>query len=345
MNGSPPVTSPAAYTAGLRRAQALVGDHVRRSGATSTPAASSPSPAVRGERPVATRIAIEGDLAAVGQTRCTGSTVRGRDGIERHSGAHVDAVRHEPRLDQRTGPWLLSREQSRQALELDDPGAQPGERLAELAADRAATDHQQAAREAARAPTRSRRSAARRRRGPGRAAASARCRWRGSPAGIAAPARPLAACARRRSWLARGSPRPRRPGDARGSRAARWRPARRARAPSPPRGRSRARPPSSPTRCGVTHPVGQVGRRDQGLARHASGPQAVATGAIALDKRHARAEPGRDVRGHEAAGAAADDDQVVVLHDGGTTSPWVRFTTAVNRSALRRGRRVDGRPR
>ena len=52
------------------------------------------------------------------------------------------------------------------------------------------------------------------------------------------------------------------------------------------------------------------GCRDQGLARHTSGPQAIPARPVTLHHQHRRSERGRRPRPDQARGAAADDQQV-----------------------------------
>jgi len=52
---------------------------------------------------------------------------------------------------------------------------------------------------------------------------------------------------------------------------------------------------------GVAHAVRDRGGRDQALAGHAAGPQAVAADSLALGQRDARPSTGRDHRRHSPA--------------------------------------------
>ena len=63
--------------------------------------------------------------------------------------------------------------------------------------------------------------------------------------------------------------------------------------------------------AGLARVGGGARRGDDRLRRHAADVQAVAAEDVALDERHARAEPGGARRRDEAGGARADDDEVV----------------------------------
>ena len=65
-----------------------------------------------------------------------------------------------------------------------------------------------------------------------------------------------------------------------------------------------------PVRGGVTKMMRHPGRTDQGLRGDASGPEAVAAQAVALDQCHARAQPRTPGRGHETCRTSADGDDV-----------------------------------
>ena len=76
--------------------------------------------------------------------------------------------------------------------------------------------------------------------------------------------------------------------------------------------RSLDRRPDGPqaVRGGVTKMMRHPGRADQGLGGHASGPEAVAAQAVALDQRHVRAEPRAPGGGHETRRTSANGDDV-----------------------------------
>ncbi len=56
--------------------------------------------------------------------------------------------------------------------------------------------------------------------------------------------------------------------------------------------------------------MGEAGGLDQRLGGDAAGPCAIAADAVALDQRHAHAQPGGEIRRNKAAGAGADDHEV-----------------------------------
>jgi hypothetical protein len=64
----------------------------------------------------------------------------------------------------------------------------------------------------------------------------------------------------------------------------------------------------------AAHPLGQVGRGEQALARHAAGPQALPTDPRPLHQAHPRAGPRPDQRGDQPGGPTTDHRQVVAPH-------------------------------
>lgn len=56
----------------------------------------------------------------------------------------------------------------------------------------------------------------------------------------------------------------------------------------------------------LAHPLGEIGRGQQALARNAAGPEALAARAGALHQGHPGAGAGSDQGRHEAGGPAAD---------------------------------------
>jgi hypothetical protein len=62
--------------------------------------------------------------------------------------------------------------------------------------------------------------------------------------------------------------------------------------------------------CGAGD-CGGMCARDQGLTRHATGPQAVAAGAFALDQDDTGTQAGRGLRANDPRAAATDHGEVV----------------------------------
>ena len=271
-----------------------------------TPAASRSEPARVGAAADATSTASAVVRARrAGPRRPAPSTAATGGPVSTVAPSSVSALGHEP--GQRPGP---RRAGAALPPRRPRPAAEPGERLAELAADGAATQHDEPGGQLVEVPDRvtgQRRGAGEpghgRDRRVGDPVATSACRNRTAVPSTAAVAGPVNARCRRRVASRRHAGRP---GESTGSivaiapRTCAMTPAKSTRTPS-------TRTPSRPPAAGVG---GRRRGREQRLARHAARPQAVPARAVALHHQHrgperrggARADQARRCRRRRRAG-------------------------------------------
>jgi large conductance mechanosensitive channel len=110
-------------------------------------------------------------------------------------------------------------------------------------------------------------------------------------------------------------------------------------------------------RLGVADGVGDAGAREEGLRRHAPGPEAVATDAVALDRGHAQTEVvGGELGGDRAGRPHAHHDEVVAgvrhrtgeqtsAHSSAVTTIGIASAASTRSASMRSKKSASSSPR